>query len=175
MKRNLILVSLAVVALTACGTKNIRPDDASQVGAQQKDNGVVTSGTSMDAGTANPDALDPFEDPASPLSKRVIYFDYDSTEVKDIDSVNAHAQYLADNPGAKVRLEGHADERGTREYNVALSEERAMAVKRLMAFQPLQTDQISVLGFGEERPVAFGHDEKSWQLNRRVEIIYESK
>jgi len=177
MKRNLIIILVVVVALTACGKKNTRPDNANQGGAQQTDNGAITSGTSMDAGTANPDAaaLDPFEDPASPLSKRVIYFDYDSTEIKDIDAVNAHAQYLADNPGAKVRLEGHADERGTREYNVALAEERAMAVKRLMAFQPLQTDQMTVVGFGEERPVAFGHDEKSWQLNRRVEIIYESK
>jgi len=175
MKRKLIVVLITVVALTACGKKNTRPESTSQGGAQQVDNGATTSGTSIDAGTANATALDPFEDPASPLSKRVIYFDYDSTEVKDIDSVNAHAQYLADNPGAKVRLEGHADERGTREYNVALAEERAMAVKRLMAFQPLQTEQMSVVGFGEERPIAFGHDEKSWQLNRRVEIIYESK
>jgi peptidoglycan-associated lipoprotein len=175
MKRILLVVLLAVVALTACGKKNNRPDGASQGGAQQVGNGTTTSGTSMDAGTADPSALDPFEDPASPLSKRVIYFDYDSTEVKDIDAVNAHAQYLADNPGAIVRLEGHADERGTREYNVALAEERGMAIKRLMAFQPLQTNQMSVVGFGEERPVAFGHDDKSWQLNRRVEIIYESK
>ncbi len=177
MKRNLIVVLVVVVALTACGKKNTRSGDANQGGAQQADNGTVTSGTSMDAGTANSDgaALDPFEDPASPLSKRVIYFDYDSTEVKDIDAVNAHAQYLADNPGAVVRLEGHADERGTREYNVALAEERGIAIKRLMAFQPLQTEQMSVVGFGEERPIAFGHDEKSWQLNRRVEIIYESK
>ncbi len=174
MKRNLIVVLIAVVVLTACGKKNTRPTVADQGGGQQAGNAeTTTSGTTIDAGSAN--ALDPFEDPASPLSKRVIYFDYDSAEVKDIDAVNAHAQYLADNPGAKVRLEGHADERGTREYNVALSEERGMAVKRLMAFQPLQTDQISVVGFGEERPVAFGHDEKSWQLNRRVEIIYESK
>ena len=178
MKRNLIVVLVVVVALTACGKKNTRSGDANQGGAQQADNGTVTSGTSMDAGTANPNpdaALDPFEDPASPLSKRVIYFDYDSTEVKDIDAVNAHAQYLADNPGAVVRLEGHADERGTREYNVALAEERGLAIKRLMAFQPLQTEQMSVVGFGEERPIAFGHDDKSWQLNRRVEIIYESK
>jgi peptidoglycan-associated lipoprotein len=177
MKRKLIVVLVVAVALTACGKKNTRSGDATQGGAQQADNGTVASGTSMDAGTANPDAasLDPFEDPASPLSKRVIYFDYDSTEVKDIDAVNAHAQYLADNPGAVVRLEGHADERGTREYNVALAEERGIAIKRLMAFQPLQTEQMSVVGFGEERPIAFGHDEKSWQLNRRVEIIYESK
>ena len=178
MKRNLIVVLVVAVALTACGKKNTRSDDVNQGGTQQAGNGTIASGTSMDAGTANPNsdtALDPFEDPASPLSKRVIYFDYDSTEVKDIDAVNAHAQYLADNPGAVVRLEGHADERGTREYNVALAEERGLAIKRLMAFQPLQTEQMSVVGFGEERPIAFGHDEKSWQLNRRVEIIYESK
>ncbi|RUM94012.1 MAG: peptidoglycan-associated lipoprotein [Thiothrix sp.] len=177
MKYKLIIVLVAVIAFTACGKKNTRPDGTTQGNEQQAGNGAVTSGTSMDAGTANATAsdLDPFEDPASPLSKRVIYFDYDSTEVKDIDAVNAHAQYLADNPGAVVRLEGHADERGTREYNVALAEERGLAIKRLMAFQPLQTEQMSVVGFGEERPVAFGHNEKSWQLNRRVEIIYESK
>jgi peptidoglycan-associated lipoprotein len=174
MKYKLIVVMVAVMALSACGQKNTRPDVAATGEAQQTDSGeAIASGTDLNVGSAN--ALDPFEDPASPLSKRVIYFDYDSTEVKDIDAINAHAQYLADNPGAVVRLEGHADERGTREYNVALAEERGLAVKELMAFQNIQPDQISVVGFGEERPVAFGHDEKSWQLNRRVEIIYESK
>jgi peptidoglycan-associated lipoprotein len=173
MKHHLVVVLIAVVALAACGKKVARPDVENQGAGHQEQTETTTSGVGVDGGVAN--ALDPFEDPQSPLSKRVIYFEYDSTEVQDVDAVNAHAQYLADNPGAIVRLEGHADERGTREYNVALAEERGLAIKRLMAFQQLQTEQISVVGFGEERPVAFGHDDKSWQLNRRVEIIYEAK
>lgn len=172
MKRNLIVVMVAALALAACGKKDVSPE-APVVKAMESGRPAATSGANVDAGSAT--AMDPFEDPANPLSTRVIFFEYDSTEVKDVDSVNAHAQYLADNPGARVRLEGHADERGTREYNVALGEQRSLAVKRLMAFQRVQPDQITVVGFGEERPVAFGHSEKSWQQNRRVEIVYEAK
>lgn len=119
--------------------------------------------------------VDPFEDPSNPLNQRVIYFDYNSSAVKDLDVANAHAQYLADHPTAKVRLEGHADERGTREYNIALSERRAMAVKELMMFRGVRPNQVTVIAYGEERPVAFGHDKNSWAANRRVEIVYEAK
>ncbi len=135
-----------------------------------------TSGAGA-AQQATGQALDPFEDPANPLSHRVIYFDYDSAEVKpqDLDIVNAHARYLASHASARVRLEGHADERGSREYNVALSERRALSVKRLMLFQGVRPDQITVVAYGEERPVALCHNESCWSKNRRVEIVYESR
>lgn len=122
-------------------------------------------------------AADPLDDPASPLSQRVIYFDFDSTQVKPeyLDVIAAHGQYLAAHPSAHIRLEGHADERGTREYNVGLGERRAQAVERMILLQGAARDQIEVVSYGEELPVALGHDEQSWALNRRVEINYLSR
>lgn len=119
-------------------------------------------------------AGDPLSDPNSILAKRVIYFDFDSTEIKPEfrEIIEAHGRYLAEHPEVSVTLEGHADERGTREYNMALGERRAKAVRRFLAAQGASFAQMSVVSYGEERPVAFGHDEESWRLNRRVEIVY---
>lgn len=118
--------------------------------------------------------LDPLQDPDSPLAKRVIYFDYDSDQVKadSLETVNAHGQYLANSPAQRVRLEGHGDERGSREYNLALGERRAQSVSRLLQLQGVLDDQIEIISYGEELPAAPGHDEQSWALNRRVEIVY---
>lgn len=113
-------------------------------------------------------------DPNSPLSQRVLYFELDSSQVSEEDRkiISTHAQFLSANPNVTIVLEGHADERGTREYNVALGEKRAKAVKQLMTLQGVSEQQIQVISFGEERPVALGHDESAWRLNRRVEILY---
>ncbi len=169
MLRVLSVLMASLFLLTACGKKETAPD----AGTKQPSPGAISS----PGDRAQPISMDPFEDPASPLSKRIIYFDYDSSTVhpEDVEIVNAHAKYLADNPSAKVRLEGHADERGSREYNIALSERRALSVKRLMLFQGMKPDQAEVVAYGEERPVEFGHNEAAWSKNRRVEIIYESK
>lgn len=115
------------------------------------------------------------DDPASPLSKRVIYFDYDKSEVRDEfrPIVQAHANFLGANPRAQITLEGHTDERGSREYNIALGERRAEAVRRLMLFMGASDGQIQTVSYGEERPAAQGHDDAAWQQNRRVEIIYK--
>jgi peptidoglycan-associated lipoprotein len=168
MSRLFVILAMSLV-LAACGSKKPTGED----GATQQP-GPSVSGT---AGGPTAFGGDPFEDPANPLSKRVIYFDYDSSQVhpEDVEIVNAHAKYLADHGTAKVRLEGHADERGSREYNVALSERRAQSVKRLMMFQGARSEQSDLVAYGEERPVEFGHDESSWSKNRRVEIIYEAK
>ena len=116
----------------------------------------------------------PLDDPQSPLSKRVIYFLYDSAEIKPefVPVIEAHARYLASHPEIQVTLEGHADERGSREYNIALGEQRANSVARKLEVQGATVGQISVVSYGEEKPVSFGHDETDWQLNRRVEIRY---
>lgn len=118
-----------------------------------------------------------FDDPNNPLSSSVIYFDLDSATVRDRDMavLNAHAKYITSNPNARVRLEGHADERGSREYNVALSENRAQSVRRLMTFQGMNAARTNIVSFGEERPVEFCQSERCWSQNRRVEIIYEAK
>lgn len=118
-----------------------------------------------------------FDDPNNPLSSSVIYFDLDSATVRDRDMavLNAHAQYLTANPSARARLEGHADERGSREYNVALSENRAQSVRRLMTFQGMNANRTKIIAYGEEKPVEFCQSERCWQQNRRVEIVYEAK
>ena len=119
-------------------------------------------------------APDPLDDPAGVLASRVIYFDYDSSEVRAEDQalVEAHANYLAQNPGRQVLLEGHADERGSREYNVALGERRALAVGRLMQLLGVSDTQMRTVSYGEENPADGRHDEAAWAANRRVVLNY---
>jgi len=108
------------------------------------------------------------------LSKRIVYFDFDKADI-GADSqtvVAAHAQYLSKNPAQKVRLEGHADERGSREYNIGLGERRGQAVRRALLLQGVAEVQLSTVSYGEERPAAAGSDEQTYALNRRVEIVY---
>lgn len=116
----------------------------------------------------------PLDDPNSPLSQKVFYFPFDSSEISaaDREALAAHANFLASNPNVSVVAEGHADERGSREYNLALGERRAQAVQRLLMLQGAASNQSRVVSYGEERPVAMGHDESAWRLNRRVELLY---
>jgi peptidoglycan-associated lipoprotein len=116
----------------------------------------------------------PLDNPSSSLSTKVIYFAFDSSAVEpQYEAVlAAHGAYLAANAGVSVIVEGHADERGTREYNVALSEKRAKTVQNLLSLQGAAGNQAEAVALGEEKPVAVGHDESSWHLNRRVELIY---
>lgn len=108
------------------------------------------------------------------LNQLVVYFDYDKNEIRPEfnDLLAAHGQFLATHPNAQVRLEGHADERGSREYNIGLGERRAQAVRRILMLQGASAEQLSTVSYGEERPVASGHDEAAYQQNRRVEIVY---
>jgi peptidoglycan-associated lipoprotein len=120
--------------------------------------------------------------PAKPAAKgtaipaaRTIYFDFDKSEVKEEGRVvvDSHSGYLKSNRGAKVVLEGHCDERGSREYNVGLGERRSQAVRRLMLFQGVSDAQLETVSYGEERPAVVGHNESAWSKNRRVEIVYK--
>lgn len=112
--------------------------------------------------------------PSSILAQRVIYFDFDSSNIRPeyMNVLNAHASLLAAYPNLRVRLEGHADERGSREYNVALSERRGYSVLDYMQIKGVRTNQMDVIGYGEEVPADFGHNEAAWGKNRRVEIKY---
>jgi peptidoglycan-associated lipoprotein len=118
---------------------------------------------------------DPLDDPQSLLAERLVYFDFDRDTVRPefIPMLEAHARYLSQNPGARLRLEGHTDERGTREYNLALGERRAQAVRRIMTLNGARDAQLDVISYGEEMPVAFTQTEESWARNRRVELVYE--
>lgn len=112
--------------------------------------------------------------PNSILAQRVIYFDFDSSSIRpEFQPVlNAHAALLAAYPNLRVRLEGHADERGSRDYNVALSERRGYSVLDYMQIKGANSNQMEVIGYGEEIPAVFGHNETAWSKNRRVEIKY---
>ncbi len=134
------------------------------------ESGVQAYGTD-DGGTSSFSELD---DPQSQLSVRIIYFEYDSSEIRAEyrSVVEAHARYLIENPSTTITLEGHADERGSREYNLALGERRAQSVKQQMTVLGASSSQIRLVSYGEERPAVDGHDEASWQQNRRVEILY---
>lgn len=119
-------------------------------------------------------SMSELNDPNSPLSTRIIYFEYDSSDVQPEyrSVVEAHAAYLANHPNQTVTLEGHADERGSREYNLALGERRAESIKQQMTLLGASASQIRTVSYGEERPAVDGHDEYAWSQNRRVEILY---
>lgn len=111
------------------------------------------------------------------LRERVIYFDYNQDGVRSEfrDLLAAHGRYLAQNPQATARLEGHTDERGTREYNIALGERRSKSVMRMLMLEGAQRVQLFALSLGEESPIATEHNEAAYARNRRVEIVYENR
>ena len=137
------------------------------------DDGGVSAGDVGGDTWGSGDAV-PAEDLGENLPN-VIYFEFDSSDIRaqDADTVRRHALLLADNPDAQVLLEGHADERGSREYNIGLGERRAQSVRRALMFQGARTPQIRTVSFGEERPAAMGSSESAYSQNRRVEIRYE--
>jgi peptidoglycan-associated lipoprotein len=105
---------------------------------------------------------------------RIIYFDFDKSDIRPEFTaiITANAQYLSAHPGAKLKLEGNTDERGTREYNIGLGERRAQAVRRALMLQGASENQLTTVSFGAERPAAEGDDEAAWAKNRRVELVY---
>lgn len=117
---------------------------------------------------------DPRKDPASPLAKRSIYFDYDSYTVRDEyrPVIEAHAAYLIARKNARVILQGNADSRGSREYNLALGQKRAEAVRKAMAVLGVPDEQLEAVSFGEEKPKAVGETEQDFAENRRTDIVY---
>ena len=165
---------LLVAVLAGCSSKGgtTQEDDMATVDDRSTAaEGAVATGAAG-AGTFQGMSID---DPASPLSRRVIYFEYDSAEIvmADQDTLMAHAGYLAANPGQRVTLEGHTDERGSREYNIALGDRRGLSVQRILELNGVGADQATVVSYGEEKPAADGHSDAAWRLNRRVEIIYQ--
>jgi len=166
-----VLLLVAACALAACASKPSKPA-AGEAGTAN------TGAEGAGAGNSNASGSGSDEEVAGPqagqLAKRTVYFDFDSSEIKGegTDIVAAHAKYLATNPTTRVRLEGHTDERGSREYNIGLGERRAQSVRRALLLQGAGDAQISTVSYGEERPAVAGHDEAAWAKNRRVEIIY---
>ena len=172
--QKILLVIATSLLMSACAGKkaqeSVQMDDA----AGMTDDTIV-SGT-LDSDVMGMDLAGPQGvDANDPLVKRVIYFDYNSATLTfEGESIaQAHGQYLADHPNVFITLEGHADERGTSEYNLALAEDRAKIVSQIMGIYGVVLDRIQIVSYGEERPVALSSDEAAYSLNRRVEIVYQ--
>ncbi len=171
----LIIVSISF-ALAACGGNRSLNGDAIVV---EEVSGWLGSG--LDAGDISTTGLDSdnsldglgIHDP-NILNQRVLYFDYDSSILTgDSEAIiQANAMYLKTVPNVQIVLEGHTDERGTREYNLALGEDRAKAVSRVMHTLGIRVNRIQTISYGEERPASLGSTTDAWMLNRRVEILY---
>ncbi len=161
---------LSLAMLSACGSNPSRPDS----GADGSDGNVLTAGVDGIEVTAT-EADDPGSIGTLAPTERVIYFDFNKSEIRTeyLDIVAQHGRFLAQNPVGRVRLEGHTDERGTREYNIALGENRAKAIARMLQLQGVSSAQTRSVSYGEELPVDEGHNNEAWAKNRRVNIIYE--
>jgi peptidoglycan-associated lipoprotein len=178
MKR-LLLAVMAAAILAACSSTSTKEQDGAAVedrggaGASQQQKPQTTGPTTTPLAPKGVSG-DPLKDPSNILSKRSVYFELDSNIVKEEFKplVSAHARYLQQNRGQKLTVQGNADERGSREYNLALGQRRADAVKQMMQLLGAQSEQIETISFGEEKPKASGHDEKSWAENRRADIVY---
>lgn len=174
---SLVLVVLVFAIAGGCSSNKTKSDDGAMAGDEIEDGAPIDladDGTSSGLDDEGAVILDPLDDPASELFVRTIYFDYDSADIREdsVTTVREHGKYLSGNPDRLVRLEGHADERGTREYNLALGESRAKTVRDVLLLEGAQEAQIELVSFGEERPAVAGTDESALQLNRRVEIVY---
>jgi peptidoglycan-associated lipoprotein len=171
-----ILMSIAMATLVAaCGSQEVKKDvpvsDQSSTTTQPSQTGQTSTATPTTQPTIT---ANPLTDPKNILSKRSVYFDFDSNVVKDEYKglVQAHAKYMVDKKDARIRIEGNCDERGSREYNLALGQRRAEAVKKVMTVLGVQEGRIETVSFGEEKPAATGHDEAAWAQNRRSDIKY---
>lgn len=157
--------SLATLALALAACSSVPLDETR--GTDTDTRGAVDPTTGL--------VMDPF-DPASPLARdRSVYFDFDSYVVADQyrDLVDMHAGYLRDNSNQNIRIEGHADERGGTEYNLALGQRRSEAVAQMMNLLGVNRGQIETISFGKERPQALGNTEADYAENRRADIVYQ--
>jgi peptidoglycan-associated lipoprotein len=182
-KANIALTVTLALFLAACGGGSaIRGDESGGSGESAVTTPPV-SGSGAETGAAGGSGVegqalggDTQVAMAGRPDKTRVYFEFDSSAI-DSESrriIEQHAAYLAANPDIKIDLTGHADERGTREYNLALGERRGVSVERMLRVLGITTDRITTISYGEEQPLAMGHDETSWRVNRRVEFIYQN-
>lgn len=181
-----LILAITAVSLAACGGReNIRDNGNGQgagaemqgaQGANGQGNGIESR---RDIDVRGLEGIPESEraqflDPSNPLSTRTIYFPFDSNVIasKYQAAIQAHAHFLSEHPGITLRLEGNTDERGTRDYNVALGERRADAVKQALVLSGANAGQIKTISYGEERPAVLGHTEAAYAKNRRVDFIY---
>ncbi|MDH3266080.1 MAG: peptidoglycan-associated lipoprotein Pal [Gammaproteobacteria bacterium] len=169
-KYTLLVVAFCFAALAGCASQDIPDPDPSDT-TYGSEAGADTDGMANDGLL---DGENVAYDPAGGELADIVYFDFDSFELgaDETEIAARHGRQLSQNSFLSVRLEGHADERGSREYNIGLGERRAQAVRRVLLLQGAQPSQIATVSFGEERPAAMGNDESAWSQNRRVEFKY---
>lgn len=177
----LALVATMAALLAACSSVKLEDETAGGKGPapiESRDGagGAAAAGAGARAvEQVSVGATDPLNDPNSPLAKRSIYFDFDSFVIRDEfrGTVEAHSRYLLDNRNRRVVIQGNTDDRGSREYNLALGQKRAEAVRRAMSALGVAEAQMEAVSFGEERPRATGADEASYAENRRADLVYQ--
>ncbi len=174
--KKLLVPALLSALIVGCSTTPL-PEDGNGGAPVESRSGTNGGVTPVVAGGVDANGL-PREltDPKSVLSKRSIYFDLDSYEVKGEykDLVAAHAKYLNNNRGFKMLIQGNTDERGSREYNLSLGQKRADAVKRSLTLLGVKEDQLESVSLGEEKPKNPGHDDAAWAENRRADVLYRA-
>jgi peptidoglycan-associated lipoprotein len=170
-----------VASAPASGSDSPRVGDAASANVnaqpmtQAESNAAAnTASTDNAASAASSSQADPLNDSSSALAKRSVYFPFDVDAIQNADkpTIQAHGEYLGSHPERKVRVEGNADERGSSEYNLALGQRRANNTRKALVLSGAKASQIEAISYGEEKPVATGHDEDSWAQNRRSDIKY---
>jgi peptidoglycan-associated lipoprotein len=178
--RKLIFSMIALAVLAGCASQDAKElpgaavEDRKPVSGEVKPPGKPATEPKVTPVESKPIGANALKDPSNILSKRSIYYDYDGAVVKDEFKplVTAHARYLTQNRSARMVIQGNTDERGSREYNLALGQRRADSVKQMMMLLGVQESQIETVSFGEEKPRAAGKDEASFSENRRSDIVY---
>ena len=167
----LMLIAASALLLAGCPKK---PGTLPDAAPAEEVGGATTEGASTGSVSGTGLSADAAALEAATSAGVIVYFDYDRAEIKPefVPVVAAHAKYLNGNAQRKVRLEGHSDERGSREYNIGLGERRAQAVRRALMLQGVTENQITTVSYGEERPAVQGSDETAYSKNRRVELVY---
>jgi peptidoglycan-associated lipoprotein len=145
----------------------------------QNDQAIVKPlpGTGVGGSQLKGDAWTQLKEPGSALAKRSVYYEYNKYDIKEeyVPLIEAHGKFLMDHNDLKIAVQGNCDDRGSREYNLALGQRRADSVKRAMVLLGVGDKQIETVSFGAEKPVAFGQDEESWAKNRRADIVYPNE
>jgi peptidoglycan-associated lipoprotein len=175
--RKIFIVIASSLAFAAC-TPTTEPEEPASGSAVEPQDGFTTQPLPDDGSYMNGQAVEggfgAGEGAEALMGRSIIYFDFDSAAIRAeyTEALAAHAGSLLENPALTVRLEGHTDERGSREYNIGLGERRAQAVRRALMLQGVRAEQLSTVSYGEEQPAVTGSDDEAWAMNRRVEIVY---
>lgn len=174
MKKTLLATAILASLLAACSST---PPATTQKAEAKPGTATTTATETKPAEPAKADPWAVLKDPNNILSKRSVYFDFDKYNVKDEykEMLEAHATFIKLNEKAKVLIQGNADERGSREYNLALGQKRAAAVKQTLSILGVKEDQLEAVSLGEEKPRNEGHDEAAWTENRRGDILYNGE